>query len=83
MITIKEAVKSWVDREIDHKMILSEKDPLIPALKEHGQPFVTLAGNPTAEAIAKLVYEHCRAGKLPVASVRLWETPDSYADYRE
>lgn len=81
-VDIKSAVKSWVDSELDHRLILNENDPLIPAFKEHGQPFTAIPGNPTAEAIAKLVFDHCRANKLPVASVRLWETPDSCADYR-
>ena len=79
---ISAVVKTWVDRELDHKMLLNEADPVIASMKEHGQPFVTTKGNPTAEAIAKLVYDWCRAQKLPVTAVTLWETPTSYAVYR-
>ena len=80
---ISAVVKKWVDAELDHKMILSERDPILKAMKEHEQPFVTLAGNPTAEAIAKHVFAYCRSQKLPVASVTLWETPTSHASYRD
>ena len=82
-VDIKKTVKSWVDQELDHKLILNENDPLLPDLKKHAQPFVTLPGNPTAEAISQLVFDHCRTKKIPVASVRLWETPTSSALYQE
>ena len=72
---IKSTVQRWIDSELDHKLILNRKDPLIPSLRRHGQPMTLLGGNPTAEAIAKLIYDYARSRKLPVASVRLWETP--------
>ena len=78
---IKEKVQRWVDAELDHRMILNEKDPLIPEFKQRGEPFVTLKGNPTAENIARHIFEFARKQKLPVKSVRLWETPNSIADY--
>ncbi|MFH2203202.1 MAG: 6-carboxytetrahydropterin synthase [Elusimicrobiota bacterium] len=80
-VDIKSAVKKWIDDELDHKMILNEQDPLAAELKKHQQPCVLLPGNPTAEAIARHIFEHCRAVKLPVKRVRLWETPDSCAEY--
>jgi 6-pyruvoyltetrahydropterin/6-carboxytetrahydropterin synthase len=39
--------------------------------------------NPTAENIARLIYQQARAQGLPVCEVRLWETPTSFATYRE
>lgn len=78
---IKAKVQSWVDQELDHKLILNEKDPMIPDLRRHGQPFVALRGNPTAEAIAKLIFDYAKSKKLPVTSVRLWETRSSSASY--
>ena len=35
-----------------------------------------------AEAIARLIFERARGMKLPVASVRVWETVNSCAEYR-
>lgn len=78
---IKEKIQRWVDAELDHRMILSDKDPLIPEFKKRGEPFVALKGNPTAEAIARYIFDYARRQKLPVASVRLWETPNSIATY--
>jgi hypothetical protein len=43
---------------------------------------VTLAGNPTAEAIAALIAERARAEGLPVTEVRLWETPRACAIFQ-
>jgi 6-pyruvoyltetrahydropterin/6-carboxytetrahydropterin synthase len=37
--------------------------------------------NPTAENIAKLIFEQTRRRGFPVARVVLWETPDSFAAY--
>jgi 6-pyruvoyltetrahydropterin/6-carboxytetrahydropterin synthase len=78
---IKLKVQSWVDRELDHKMILNQKDPLIQDLRKHGQPFLAIRGNPTAEALAKLIYDYAKSRKLPVAQVKLWETRSSFASY--
>lgn len=78
---IKQKVQKWVDAELDHKLILHEKDPMIPAFRKAGQPFVTLKTNPTAEAIAKHIYDYARSRRLPVSSVRLWETRNSFASY--
>jgi 6-pyruvoyltetrahydropterin/6-carboxytetrahydropterin synthase len=38
--------------------------------------------NPTAENIAKLIYEFTASQGFPVVEVKLWETDDSYAVYR-
>ena len=78
---IKSAVADWVKSTLDHKMLLNSRDPLVRALRALGEPVVTLKGNPTAENIARLVYARARARKLPVVSVRLWETRDSSAQY--
>ncbi len=78
---IKEKVQRWVDSELDHKMLLNSKDPLAKTLKAMGEPVVLMSGNPTAENIARHIYDYARGRKLPVASVRLWETVNSYAEY--
>lgn len=80
---IKEVVKSWVDATLDHRMLLNKADPMIPVLKERGEQCFIMDGNPTAENIAKLIFKFARKQKLPVTEVRLWETPTSFATYRE
>ena len=79
---IKSSVREWIERELDHKTLLNAKDPLVAALRAQGQEVLVLDGNPTAEALARLIFERCRDLGLPVASVRVWETPSSNALYR-
>ncbi|MBI5242941.1 MAG: 6-carboxytetrahydropterin synthase [Elusimicrobia bacterium] len=80
---IKSIVQLWIDAELDHRTILSAKDPLVPVLRKLEEPVVTLPGNPTAEAIAKHIFDTVKSRGVPVASVKLWENPTSCAGYRE
>ena len=57
---IKRVVKGWIDRELDHKMILRHDDPLVKPLKELGEPMYLLESNPTVERIARLIFEKGR-----------------------
>ena len=78
---IKRIVKGWIDRELDHKMILRHDDPLLPALQELGEPVYVLESNPTVERIARLIFEKAHESGLNVMAVRVWETPTSIAQY--
>ena len=78
---IKRLVKAWIDRELDHRMILRYDDPLVEALQALGEPVYLLDSNPTVERIARLVYDISREQGLPVARVTVWETPSSWATY--
>ena len=80
---IKNSVRTWIDNELDHRMILNENDPVVPFLKEQGEPLQLLPDNPTAETIAKLIYDYTRSEGFPVLEVSMWETPKSFATYRE
>ena len=78
---IKEVIQGWIDTNLDHRMILHHKDPALPSLKKLKEPYYLLKENPTAEAIAKLIYEVAASRGFPVAEVRLWETEHSFATY--
>jgi 6-pyruvoyltetrahydropterin/6-carboxytetrahydropterin synthase len=80
---IKRLVKGWIDRELDHKMILREDDPLVEPLRALGEPMYLLESNPTVERIAKLIYDKGREQGLDIVTVRVWETPTSFATYSE
>ncbi len=80
-VEIKRIVQTWIDNELDHKMILCKHDPIIPSLDQFKEPYTLLNENPTAEAIAKLIYDYAVSRNLPVSEVRLWETPNSCASY--
>ena len=79
---IKRQVGAWVDQSLDHKMILHHSDPVLPELKRQGEPVFVVDVNPTAENIAKLIFDHAKEQGLPVVEVSLWETESSYATYR-
>lgn len=78
---IKRVVQDWVDRELDHKMLLHREDPLIAVFRDMHEPYFVMDANPTAERIARVIYDYAASQKLPVASVTLWETPQSHATY--
>ena len=79
---IKRVVSGWIDQNLDHRMILHRKDPIVPVLQGLGEPLYLIDANPTAENIARLIYE-CAAGHgFPITEVKLWETPNCYATYR-
>src|SRR5262245_42740400 len=80
---LKKVVGGWIDDTLDHKMLLHKDDPVIPELRRHGEQFVTLDMNPTAENIAKLIYDFVRKAGFSVVEVTLWETENSFATYRE
>ena len=78
---IKRIVKGWIDRELDHKMILRQDDPLVDPLRKLGEPMYLLESNPTVERIARLIYEKGRELGVDIVAVRVWETPTSVATY--
>jgi 6-pyruvoyltetrahydropterin/6-carboxytetrahydropterin synthase len=76
---IKRLMKPWIDENLDHRMILKADDPAVAFIRGQGEPVFTMDENPTAEALAKLIFMKARELGLPVSSVRLWETSDSSA----
>jgi 6-pyruvoyltetrahydropterin/6-carboxytetrahydropterin synthase len=78
---IRRIVKGWIDRELDHRMLLRHDDPLVALLQQLGEPVFICRSNPTVEHIAQLIYEHAAREGLPVVRVTVWETPTSFAEY--
>ncbi len=79
---VKQVVKGWIDAHLDHCMILHQDDPALPVLRSQGEPVFVMEVNPTAENLARLVYDYAAGQGLPVVEVRLWETDDSFATFR-
>lgn len=80
---IKRSIATWIDATLDHRMILHERDPVVNYLREQQEPILTIPENPTAEALARMIFRFAREQGFPVAEVSLWETPKSFATYRE
>ncbi|RPJ54372.1 MAG: 6-carboxytetrahydropterin synthase [Acidobacteria bacterium] len=80
---VKAQLVRFVDEQLDHRMLLRQDDPLVQPLSELGEYPFLMSENPTAENIAKLVYMEAKSKALPIVAVRLWETNDAFAEYRE
>jgi 6-pyruvoyltetrahydropterin/6-carboxytetrahydropterin synthase len=78
---IKRVVSTWIDENLDHRMILHRDDPYVPLLRDAGEPLYLVDRNPTAENIARLIYDVTAEHGFPVVEVRLWETPNCFATY--
>lgn len=79
---IKRTLQCWIETELDHRMILHEQDPALDALQQQGEPVFVIPENPTAENIAKLIFDQAQTRGFPVVEVSLWETARSSATYR-
>ncbi|MGB5259600.1 MAG: 6-carboxytetrahydropterin synthase [Gammaproteobacteria bacterium] len=79
---VKQLVWDWLDAEIDHTLLLHRDDPVLPVLQAAGERVRVTEFNPTAENIARMIFDHVAAEGYPVVDVTLWETETSYASYR-
>jgi 6-pyruvoyltetrahydropterin/6-carboxytetrahydropterin synthase len=78
---LKQVVGGWIDEALDHKMLLHKDDPALPFLRQQGEPVYVLDVNPTAENIAKLIFDYTAGQGFPVVEVKLWETETCCATY--
>jgi len=83
--SIKEKVGAWVAKHWDHATLVNRSDvTLRDWLEGFDQPHYAFAGEPTAENIArelfrvadKILSDH----RLRVVRVRVWETPNCWAE---
>jgi len=82
---IKEKVKTLIDFEYDHTMLLWEGDPVVSFLKDAGEKFRLFPFHPTAENLAERIHNQVRLllPEVLVRSVGIFETGDSRATYME
>ncbi len=78
---MRRRIGEWIDATLDHKMVLFQGDPMLPVLREMGDPTLALDDHPTTENLAKFIFEKVQALGYAVVEVTLWETPTSYATY--
>jgi 6-pyruvoyltetrahydropterin/6-carboxytetrahydropterin synthase len=78
---LKQVIGAWIDETLDHKMLLHRDDPALPALGQLGEPVHLMDVNPTAENIAKLIFDYTASRGFPVVEVKLWETESCFATY--
>lgn len=83
---LKSVLVEEIDGRLDHGFMMYEKDELAPTFKSFaGQKIIFVPFVPTAENIAKYVFELLKeriaALKLKLSFVKVWETPSSSAVY--
>ena len=78
---LKRIVGGWIDSQLDHKMLLHKDDPALAYLQTQGEPIYVMHVNPTAENIARLIFDFAASQGFPVTEVKLWETDSSCATY--
>jgi len=84
---LKDSVNKWIHHEWDHGFLLNDRDQeLLTALKslQRSKIFVFHNENPTAEVMARHLFNIVRRQYGSVVSrVRMWESPNQYAEYFE
>lgn len=80
---LQAAAQAYIDSTFDHHLLLRRDDPLVPVLTANGEPFVALEVNPSAENLARLIFDHLRGKGFPVVAVRFFETETSVAVYSQ
>jgi 6-pyruvoyltetrahydropterin/6-carboxytetrahydropterin synthase len=78
---VKAAIAGWLDRSLDHRLILHKDDPIVPMLRGIGEEVQAVDFHPTAENIARYASEHLRSLGLPVVEVQMQETENCSATY--
>jgi 6-pyruvoyltetrahydropterin/6-carboxytetrahydropterin synthase len=78
---LEEVAKRFLDETLDHRLLLRRDDPVIPSLAAAGEVFVALDENPTAEFLARFIFEALTQKGIPLKAIRFWETATSVATY--
>ena len=93
---LKSLVGGWIDANWDHNVLLNSLDPLYSIWLDSGAcvrqklfgpkvPYTFANQNPTAEIMVErlfcVVYQLLAHTPLEVTAVRLYETPNCWADY--
>lgn len=78
---LKETMGRWILENLDHTLLLHRDDPVAKTLHGCGERFREMSVNPTAESIAKMLFDAAFEFKLPIKSVEVWESETSKATY--
>lgn len=83
---INTKVKSWIDENWDHALMIYVKDlPLIELCEKEKMKHFIMPENTTAEEMSKWLYKVCEAivPEAKISSVTIYETDTSYCTYSE
>jgi len=77
---LKAAVKEHIVDKLDHAFIAAGNEPALAVLRETNSKVALLGFRTTAENMSMYICHRLREAGLPVYSVKLWETPTSWAE---
>jgi 6-pyruvoyltetrahydropterin/6-carboxytetrahydropterin synthase len=79
---LKNLVKGYIDEQFDHQLLLHKDDPIVAVLQNNGEHVRLLEVHPTAECLAKLIFDFIVSHNITPTEVTLWETESCFATYR-
>jgi len=79
---LKKKVGAWIEDNLDHRLILSKSDPITSKMKESGEDVLELDTPPSAENLAKVIYDATKELGFPASKVSFFESPTSVAKYK-
>lgn len=77
---VKQIVKELVVEPLDHAFIAMGNEPILHTLQETDSKIALLQFRTTVENMCMYICHQIRQANLPVYSVKLWETPNSWAE---
>lgn len=77
---IKAAVQEILINHLDHAFLAMGNEPVLETLQQTGSKVALLSFRTTAENMAAYMAFRLKQAALPVYSVKLWETPTSWAE---
>ena len=80
---IQTCVNNYIDQHLDHNFLLHKDDPVIPLLDQNNERYLAIDEHPTAEVLAKMIYQNVKQNGYNVQQVILWETASANACYKE
>ncbi len=77
---LKIIVKEHIVDPLDHAFIAMGNEPILKTLKDTHSKIALLHFRTTCENMCMYICHQLKEAKLPVYSVKLWETPNSWAE---
>ncbi len=74
---IKQFAGQWLNNTLDHNMLLHKDDPILPMLQEAGERVMVVDEHPTAEFLARMIFEHVASGTVPTPVIPRPDTQSS------
>lgn len=78
---LKETIGKWIAETLDHKLLLSQHDPVTETLRRAGEEFFAMPASPTAENIARLIFIEAARLDLSVVKVDVRESDTAMATF--